>query len=390
MNDFERRVRAVDWSRYHHAYGPAEDVPDLLLAIAKADDDEAGFSEAVDALWGNVFHQGTRWGVTAKTVPFFIELLTHGPALPEARRFLVRYLHHLAVGYPEGLFPGHFPLDEFTGVVKELEVLGLPQSAIDGDVFGDDLPEAVQAARDRMTAWWERDCYLAVERGLPAVLELVTDEDEELALAAMALVSSFPARRSSSAPKLWSVASTPSAIGRRGPALVALAQLGEAVVEPARVLMDGDDGLDGLYAACAEILGSTSPSEVARRRLTGLREGVGQQACPFCGEVAALVALCLEKAPPSDPVEAMTQLTAMLASAKGFQKMSVLARLLGLAFPTPLSAGATLSPLQRQAVTASVEHGFWMENMVFANQAELFRNHGLPVERDALRRLVPP
>ncbi|MBL8918182.1 MAG: hypothetical protein JNJ54_04940 [Myxococcaceae bacterium] len=105
MDTFEQRVRAVDWRRFHHAYGPAVDVPELLLALAEADRDEAGFSEAVSALWGNVFHQGTRWGVTAKRVPFFIELLSDGPRSPEARSFLVKYLHHLAVGYPESLFP---------------------------------------------------------------------------------------------------------------------------------------------------------------------------------------------------------------------------------------------------------------------------------------------
>ncbi|MBL8918181.1 MAG: hypothetical protein JNJ54_04935 [Myxococcaceae bacterium] len=275
-------------------------------------------------------------------------------------------------------------------MVNELEALGLPQSAIDGDVFGEDLPEPVQAAADRMTAWWERDCFLAVERGVPSVLEVLDEADEELALGAIALVSSFLRQRPRSAPRLWAIASDPAAKGRRGPALVALARLGEAVVEPARVLMDSDDSLDGLYAACAEVLGSPNPSEIARRRLTGLRDDAGQQACPFCGEVAALVALCLEKAPPSDPAEAMTQLTAMLASARGFQKMSVLARLLGVAFPTPLPAAAPLSSLQHQAVVASVEHGFWMEGTSFANQSDLFRAHGLPTERESLRRLVQP
>lgn len=386
MDSFEQRLRSVDWSRYHHAYGPADDVPDLLLAIANADHDIEAFSSATSALWGNVFHQGTRWGVTSKTVPFFIELLTTGPRAVRAKRFLVTYLHHLALGYPESVFPGHFPLGEVMAIATELESIGIPQQALDGDIFADALPEAVRAVQDRVGAVWERDCFLAVERSVPTLLQLLHSDDDALVSEALALLSSFPGQRAVSAPELWALAKEQGAVGLRGKALVTLARLGVDVVEPARVLMDADEGLDGLYAACAEIIGAADPSEIARRRLVQLPEGVGETECAFSGSVTNLVAWCVEKAPPSDSALAFKQLESLLVSAKGSKKLGVLDRLLKLAFPERL--GASLSVLQRQAIETSVEHAIWREGMIFGNQNDVFRAHGLPTTRDELRALL--
>lgn len=385
MSTFEERLKSVEWSRYHHAYGAAEDVPELLLAIANADADSDAFEGAMDALWGNVIHQGTRWGVTSKTVPFFIELLASGPE--QARRFVLSYLHNLAVGFPESLFPGHFPLDEVSEIATRLEALGPPQSALDGDIFDSTEPVVMEHQND-FNALWERDCFVAVERAVPTVAGLVEDADDELALGAIAFLSTFPRQRAISDAVLWKVARDPRAVGRRGPALVALSRLsgGQApsgVIEAARVLMDADEGLDGLYAACAEVLGLERPSEVARRRLS--RSKVSGE-CPFAGEISSLVSLCMEKAPPSDPAEALEQLVSLLAGANGYKKLDVLARLLAFAFPQ--QAGATLTPPQRIAVQAAVDHAIWMGTAIFANQAQLFRKHGLPDDREKLRALV--
>jgi hypothetical protein len=59
----------IEWAALEHAYGPASDVPELLRALAEGD------TEAVDALYGNIWHQGTVYAATAPAVPFLIELL---------------------------------------------------------------------------------------------------------------------------------------------------------------------------------------------------------------------------------------------------------------------------------------------------------------------------
>src|SRR4051794_34690517 len=89
----------IDWSRFHHAYGPANDVPGLLRALGSDDAAPETIKEAAKkrgksifeqvtwTLYGNVFHQGSVWGVSAKVVPFLIELLEAG--LDEKRRHFI-------------------------------------------------------------------------------------------------------------------------------------------------------------------------------------------------------------------------------------------------------------------------------------------------------------
>ena len=62
----------VLWSTLEHAYGPADDVPEILRDVARGD------TEAVGALYGNIWHQGTVYPATSKAVPFLVDLLA-GP-----------------------------------------------------------------------------------------------------------------------------------------------------------------------------------------------------------------------------------------------------------------------------------------------------------------------
>ena len=48
----------VPWAALEHAYGSAADVPALFRRL---DHDPKGRSEALNTLYGNVFHQGTRY-----------------------------------------------------------------------------------------------------------------------------------------------------------------------------------------------------------------------------------------------------------------------------------------------------------------------------------------
>ncbi|MGR6317357.1 HEAT repeat domain-containing protein [Micromonospora soli] len=77
--ELRRRVRRVlnrldeiDWTQLTHAYGTAEDIPDLLRALASDDDDEVG--EAFDEIIGSIFHQGDVYPATVPAVPFLVEL----------------------------------------------------------------------------------------------------------------------------------------------------------------------------------------------------------------------------------------------------------------------------------------------------------------------------
>ncbi len=67
----------VGWTERSHAYGSAADIPGLLRQAASGGD-AAG--EAISALYGSLFHQGTVYPATAAAVPFLAELARLGPS----------------------------------------------------------------------------------------------------------------------------------------------------------------------------------------------------------------------------------------------------------------------------------------------------------------------
>lgn len=76
------KLDRIPWKGLTHAYGPAEDVPDLLRALrtvrAEDTDDE---DSPLWHLFGNIWHQGTVYQATSYAVPFLLELVedVHAP-----------------------------------------------------------------------------------------------------------------------------------------------------------------------------------------------------------------------------------------------------------------------------------------------------------------------
>jgi hypothetical protein len=66
----------VGWTELSHAYGSANDVPAMLRQAASGGH---AAKEALEDLYGIVFHQGTVYTATVATVPFLIELARWAP-----------------------------------------------------------------------------------------------------------------------------------------------------------------------------------------------------------------------------------------------------------------------------------------------------------------------
>jgi hypothetical protein len=70
----------IDWASMHHAYGTAEEVPELLEALASNDAEER--EKALSRFYSAVHHQGDVTRCTTATVPFLFELACD-PAAPD-------------------------------------------------------------------------------------------------------------------------------------------------------------------------------------------------------------------------------------------------------------------------------------------------------------------
>jgi hypothetical protein len=93
------KLDQIDWAATFHAHGKATDVPGLIRRLAVD-------SEPLESLYGNIFHQGTRYPAAIPAIPFLRELVDE-PSVPN-RHKIIYLLVHLAIGYQESQFPFGF------------------------------------------------------------------------------------------------------------------------------------------------------------------------------------------------------------------------------------------------------------------------------------------
>ncbi|MFE0450048.1 hypothetical protein ACFW2D_01880 [Streptomyces sp. NPDC058914] len=101
------------WSSFSHAYGSAEDLPDLLRALAGTDAGAAG--EALSELYGSVLHQGTVYAASAEAAPFLARIAAAGHQVADVLMLLGGMAesedeHGVAPGTVRAAVAGQLPL----------------------------------------------------------------------------------------------------------------------------------------------------------------------------------------------------------------------------------------------------------------------------------------
>lgn len=166
----EPSLDEVDWGRFHHAYGTADDVPDLLRALSARDQQRA--SASLSTLWNLVRHQGGSSAPAALAVPFLLRAAAERAVHNRAQLLLLA---------AEAGHRNHFGRDRREDL---LQVGYLPEEAA-FDSSGYPAQWTLQAARDALTA------------GAPLLIELLDDPDPAVrayAAYALATAASPPSR----------------------------------------------------------------------------------------------------------------------------------------------------------------------------------------------------
>ncbi|MFF4733372.1 hypothetical protein ACFY3M_50900 [Streptomyces mirabilis] len=101
------------WSSCSHAYGSAEDLPDLLRALADCDAGATG--EALSELYGSVLHQGTVYAASAEVAPFLARVAVAGRQVADVLMLLGGMAesedeHGVAPGTVRAAVAGQLPL----------------------------------------------------------------------------------------------------------------------------------------------------------------------------------------------------------------------------------------------------------------------------------------
>ncbi|WP_127500617.1 hypothetical protein [Actinoplanes solisilvae] len=205
----------VNWAALSHAYGSADDVPEMIRGLLGDERDEA-----LEALFSSIAHQGTRYSASAPAVPFLLTLAAD-PATPFPGEIVV-LLQSLATGGDNHDWR-RFPIDA-------LRAAG-PSSAL--------------------------SAYDAVAVGLPRLIPLLDDADAEIAVPVAQLLAAFPEHADLLVPALASVAASDDApIALTTTALLALsavAPVGTSTVSEllGRRLSDEDESVRWAAAVAA-------------------------------------------------------------------------------------------------------------------------------------------
>jgi len=109
----------INWSQLHHAYGKASDVPVLIRQLLS--NDNATVDNAINELFGNIWHQGTVYEVSAYAVPFLQELLNSSEITKDTKTSIACLLASIADSYDTK--DGSYALTSRDAVEKELQLL---------------------------------------------------------------------------------------------------------------------------------------------------------------------------------------------------------------------------------------------------------------------------
>ncbi|MGW6497979.1 hypothetical protein [Nonomuraea angiospora] len=152
----------IDWASMEHAYGPAHEVPELLLALRSTDREER--HKALSRFYSAVHHQGAVVPCTTASLPFLFEL-AGDPTAPE-RAAIVELLVSIGRVAVEECEEEYADLVDFAGaavVVRERAETFVAfaadadhhvrRAAIPGlGLFLDDADRAGAVLRDRLSA----------------------------------------------------------------------------------------------------------------------------------------------------------------------------------------------------------------------------------------------
>jgi HEAT repeat protein len=380
---------AVAWARLDHAYGPAADVPDLIRTLRSPD--PKARDNARSQLYGNIFHQGSRYEASAYAVPFLLELLADPDTAERAE--ILYLLTSLAIGYDEAWLPDGFPVEDTRqGAAGGEELLRLARER--GEEYVDSLDAEEQ---ESMYVYIELAAYDAVRAGVPLFRTLLGDEDERLRTAAAYALAWFPEDGAgSTAPLAGAVADVHEPVVVC--ALVALGLVGTdepVAVQPIQAALTDERDLVR-WAAAVALTRLRGPAADARA-VSLLLAWAGGDAeeddeIPFLdGDLAGYAGLALEQLGEDGSGATFDALLARIPAVCGPPAIPVVGSALRRAFPDgPVADGApfgALDPPQQRLlrVLAGSPSTWSWDGCEFANLSELLSAYDLPSTAEEMR-----
>jgi hypothetical protein len=397
----------INWRKLHHAYGNARDVPGLIRALLSPDAEvrEKAFYE----LYGNIFHQGTRYEATPYAVPFFFELLT-SPETPD-RADIVYYLVALALGYEEELLPAGVAFEELFGTETEDADLPVPPTLeeetvaaaeSDADEEGEDEEDDDDYYEDEDQWLLDfRNSYVAVERGVPDFIRLAGEDAIPVQRAAIYALAWFPRKAEASLPVVREAVTQAQDEVSRANALLSFGLLARAQgdrasatwLEEALANAQSEESRTAAAIALATLCEAELPEAALLQLIESVQtageeaeaeeeknaEGLGWNDGDLIGYASAVLAAVSE----GNEEKIVAALCTALHTAAPMRSLVIAQALLATVFPEdPMATKSdfkALTPLQQTALRAIGQYGAWkFGSHDFSNYSGLVASYGLP------------
>jgi tetratricopeptide (TPR) repeat protein len=353
----------VPWADLEHAYGPATDVPALLRKLLDADPKVR--SEVLRTLYGNVFHQGTRYPATAYVIPFLIEMCA-SPDVPRRGDLL---------GFWGSLITGYFSVQQRPcwGDGERVHDCGEVLIPEPGDSFWGDYPATLHQV------------YRESLKGHEVVCDLLADEDLGVRAGAAWVLACLPTKAQASVPKLEArVPVEPSGWVR---AAIAFA-LGELDAPAPLRRMLAEDSFPAVRCMAACELARVEPTEaLIGPLLQFVAEPIeGYENIPGAGgKSTGDAAFSISHLPPEAQRKAIPAICDRLDQARSFHTMPLVSALLSAAFTRQDEPLTELTDLQRQVLARMVNtEELWS----IGNLLWTFKAYGLPHDRGKCAQLA--
>jgi hypothetical protein len=354
-----QRLDDVPWADLEHAYGSAADVPDLLRQLL--DPDPKVRSEVLWALYGNVFHQGTRYPATPHVIPFLIEMCADA-AVPN-RGDLLRFWGSLITGY--------FSVQERPcwGDGERTYWCGEVQKAEEDDPYSAALHQIYQESL----------------KGHALLGDLLSSEEFGVRAGAAWVLACLPTMAQASVSKLEAQVRAEPSGWVRAVIAFALGELGAAA--PLRRML-AEDAFPAARCMVACQLARIEPTEaLIEPLLQFVSEPIeGYENIPGAGgKSTGDAAFSISHLPPEVQRQAIPAICDRLDQARSFDTMPLVSALLSAAFPRRDQALTELTDLQRQVLARLVNtEELWS----IGNLMWTFKAYGLPHDREKCAKLA--
>ncbi|MFH8803990.1 HEAT repeat domain-containing protein [Streptomyces sp. NPDC017936] len=393
---------AIGWSELEHAYGPADDVPGQLRALC-AEDAEAR-REALHALYGNIFHQGSRYPASAAAVPFLARMAAD--VTLHDRTEHLELLAALAIGYDEAHLPVGLDIAGWRREAAEFRGQDPEEIRAEYDAWVEAATdEGERRVREMRRAMFdhaqqleaveaELGAYDAVRSEVPVLSALLGDDDPDVRAATAYLLAWFPEEAGDTLPRLLDVLDGETEPAVVATALVSAGLLGDAglVQRLTPFLTDGEPVVRWAAATALARLGATGAEHAVSAGV--LAELAATEAEPpgagvlfHEGDLRGYAATSLTLLADRFPEEALDAVTDGLSATSGPAGFPVAMAALRLAFGEPGPDGLPefeeLDERQQRLIRTlgSLDADTWR----WANFWEIVRRWGLPQQREAIR-----